>query len=539
MGEADRQGRQEGSLPLHGSLFRAMRRHPFRVAFADRTRPRMSCAEALAAIVLVARRLASFWADQESVGILLPPSVGGALVNHAASLSGRVSVNLNYTTGRLGLEAAARRAGLRTVVTSRQFMEKAGLELPGGLKILWLEDAMSAVGRLERIWAFMLGSFAPVRWLERRFARRRVEIDDPVTVIFTSGSTDAPKGVVLSHLNIGSNSRAVAEVLPLLRHDRLLGILPFFHAFGYTALWIAVSQGVGIVFHPTPLEPTVIGDLVQRYQVTLLIATPTFLQLYVRRCMPEQFRSLRLVITGAEKLPEHLAQAFEDRFGVRPVEGYGTTECSPVISLNVAGTPAPGKAQRRARRGTVGKPLPGVAVKIVDPGTFEPLPIGNQGLLLVRGPNVMQGYLGRDDLTASVMRDGWYITGDIAVVDEDGFLEITDRLSRFSKIGGEMVPHRQVEEALQRALGSEAQVFAVTSVPDVRRGETLVVLHTIPELDTARLLERAAADGLPNLYLPRSDHFVRVESLPLLATGKLDLREVRRLALEGLGKKRA
>lgn len=536
MARTDWQYHKGKSRPLHYALFRAMRRHPFRLAFADSTRPRVSCAQALAATLLVARRMMKFWAGEKFVGIMLPPSVGGALVNHAASLSGRISVNLNYTTGRSGLEAAARQADLKTIVTSRRFIEKAGLDLPQGLRVLWLEDAMSAVGYLERCCALLLGLFAPVGLLEQRLAGRRIDVDDPVTVIFSSGSTDEPKGIVLSHANIDSNAKAVSKVLVLSSHDRLLGILPFFHSFGYAALWIAVSCGVGVVFHPTPLEPVAIGKLVRRYRITVLIATPTFLELYLRRCSPEQLASLAIVITGAEKLPVQLAQAFEERFGVRPVEGYGMTECSPVVAMNTPESRRAGDGSAGTRPGSVGKPLPGVSVKIVDPDTFEPLPVGRQGMLLVKGPNVMQGYLGREDLTASVMKDGWYATGDIARLDNDGFIEITDRLARFSKIGGEMVPHKKVEDALQRAVQADTQVFAVTSVPDARRGEALAVLHTIVESQIPAVLEKVRADGLPNFYMPRADHFVRVERLPLLGTGKLDLRQVKQLAIDALGK---
>jgi acyl-[acyl-carrier-protein]-phospholipid O-acyltransferase/long-chain-fatty-acid--[acyl-carrier-protein] ligase len=297
-------------------------------------------------------------------------------------------------------------------------------------------------------------------------------------------------------------------------------------------------QGAGVVFHGNPLDAAQIGELVRRHRVTCLIATPTFLQLYLRRCTPEQFGSLRVVLTGAERLPERLAQAFEDRFGIRPLEGYGVTECAPVIAVSTPGFRAPGFYQAGWRRGQVGRPLPGVAVRVVDPETFAPLPPGTPGMLLVRGPNVMRGYLGRDDLTAGVLRDGWYVTGDVAVLDGEGFLSITDRLSRFSKIGGEMVPHGRVEELLHEAAGTESRVFAVAAVPDEARGERLAVLHTLDEADVPALLRRLAGNGLPNLFTPRRDHFLRVESLPMLGSGKVDLRAVKRLAMERLARMR-
>jgi len=299
-------------------------------------------------------------------------------------------------------------------------------------------------------------------------------------------------------------------------------------------LWLAVNKGIGGVLHPNPLDTGAIGELVHRYRVTFLIATPTFLQIYLRRCSPADFGSLRIVLTGAEKLPERLAQRFEDHFGIRPLEGYGTTECAPAVAVSVPDFRAPGFYQPGSRRGFVGQPLPGVSVRIVDPETFAPLPPGRDGLLLVRGPNIMRGYLGRDDLTAEVLRDGWYVTGDIARTDEDGFLQITDRLSRFSKIGGEMVPHGRVEDALHEAAGADKQIFAVTALPDERKGEILAVLHTVDEAAIPPILPQLAASGLPNLFIPRPDRFVKVDALPRLGTGKIALREVKRIAAERL-----
>jgi acyl-[acyl-carrier-protein]-phospholipid O-acyltransferase/long-chain-fatty-acid--[acyl-carrier-protein] ligase len=284
------------------------------------------------------------------------------------------------------------------------------------------------------------------------------------------------------------------------------------------------------------LDAGPIGELIHQHRITILIATPTFLQLYVRRCTPEQFGSLRIVLTGAEKLPDRLLVAFEERFGIRPIEGYGVTECAPVIAVNCPDFRAAGFFQPASRRGTVGQPLPGVSVRIVDPDTYTLLPVGVPGMLLVKGPNVMDGYLGREDLTAKVMREGWYITGDIATLDEDGFITITDRLSRFSKIGGEMIPHGQIENALLEAAQAETMVLAVTAVPDDRKGEQLVVLHTLEESAIPDILRKLAANGLPNLFIPKRENFIKVDHLPVLGTGKLDLRTLKHLALQKLTK---
>ena len=236
---------------------------------------------------------------------------------------------------------------------------------------------------------------------------------------------------------------------------------------------------MGVVFHPSPLDAQIIGELTRKYRVTFMITTPTFLQAYTRRVPREDFASLRCVLVGAEKLPERVARAFEDQFGVRPLEGYGCTECAPVVAVNIFDYRAPGIVQRGARQGTIGHPLPGMSVRIVDPETGQPLPPDTPGMLLVRGPNVMQGYLGRPEKTREILQDGWYTTGDIAAVADDGFLTITDRLSRFSKIGGEMVPHVRVEEKLHELAETAEQVFVVSSAPDEKKGERLVVLHTL------------------------------------------------------------
>jgi acyl-[acyl-carrier-protein]-phospholipid O-acyltransferase/long-chain-fatty-acid--[acyl-carrier-protein] ligase len=517
---------------LPQSFVQTARRHPLRFAMADGQTPRLNFLAVLARTLFLARRLRTHWRGQEMVGILLPPSIPGALVNLAAMLMGKVPVNLNYTVSNESLASCAKQCNLKTIVTARVFLERVHIQPP--VKAIFVEDVAQEPKLMERVAAALAALLLPVRALTGFAGGERVPgLDDLATIIFSSGSTGEPKGVMLTQYNVASNVEQLAQVFLLQPKDRIMGILPFFHSFGFTAtLCLPAAVGVGVVFHPNPLDSRVIGALINKYAVTFLLATPTFLNTYLRRCTPEEFGSLRFVMAGAEKLPERVAVAFEDHFGIRPLEGYGCTECSPVVTVNTIDFRAASFRQVGAKRGSIGHPLPGITVKIIDPETHEPLGVDAPGLLLVRGPNVMQGYLNRPEKTAEVLRDGWYNTGDIATVDEDGFLRVTDRLSRFSKIGGEMVPHIKVEEKLQELVGASEQMFVVTAVPDEKKGERLIVLHTLSEEQLEECVAGLAKSDLPALWRPRHDQFVRIEQLPYLGTGKLDLRKARELALE-------
>jgi acyl-[acyl-carrier-protein]-phospholipid O-acyltransferase/long-chain-fatty-acid--[acyl-carrier-protein] ligase len=525
--------RRDRMETLPRQFIRTARRHPRRFAMTDAQTARLDFGAALVKSVFLARRLKPVWAGQKMVGLLLPPSVAGALANYAALLGGKVPVNLNYTLAPEAMAACARQCGIKTILTSRTFLEKAKLAAPEGA--VWLEDIAKAPGAPEKLAALLLAEFFPAGRLERVLGGgAEARLDDLATVIFSSGSTGEPKGVMLSHYNLVSNVEQLEQVFGLVRRDGILGVLPFFHSFGFTAtLALPAVLGVGVAYHANPLDTRTIGPLVRENAVTFLLATPTFLQLYLRGCAPGDFGSLRLVMTGAEKLPERLATAFEEKFGIRPLEGYGCTECSPAVTVNAFDYRAPGFRQVGAKRGTIGHPLPGVCVRIVDvnePRSETARPPGTAGLLQVRGPNVMQGYLGRPEKTAEVLHAGWYDTGDVAMLDEDGFVQITDRLNRFSKIGGEMVPHIKVEEKLHELAGATEQTFVVTAVPDEKKGERLVVLHHLTGERLAACLGKFSGCDLPNLWKPKAEAFYRVESFPLLGTGKLDLRGVKAVA---------
>ena len=526
--------------PLQRNFIQMAREHSHRFAFADATSGKISFGAALVKTIFLARRLEKVWLNQKMVGIYLPPSIPGALVNYAAFLCGKVPVNLNYTLSEPTLADTVKQCEIQTVISSRKFLEKIKLTPPG--KIIFLEDLAANPTLPEKISAFLLAKFVPAFLLERRFGSARVKMDDLATVIFSSGSTGEPKGVMLSHFNLIANIAQCGEVVALDESQRLLGILPFFHSFGFTVtLCLPFVLGTGVVYYPNPLDAKGVGASVREHKVTVLLATATLLQIYLRGVAPEDFGSLTLVVTGAEKLPTPLAAAFEARFGIRPFEGYGCTECSPAVAVNTWDYRAAGFFQVGGKHGKIGQPVPGMCVRITEaenPWGGKILPPGEAGMMLVRGPNLMLGYLNDPAKTADVLRDGWYCTGDVAFLDEDGFLQITGRLNRFSKIGGEMVPHLKIEDTLAELAGSTEAMFVVVGVPDEKKGERLVVLHRLADAALAVVLEKFAACDLPNLWKPKAGDFYRVENFPMLGTGKLDMRGVKETAAWLAGKQK-
>jgi len=517
------------SLPRQ--YIRTAKHHWRSFAMADASTPPLTFGRSLVASLLLSRWARRRLAGQTHVGLLLPASVGGALANLGLAISGRVPVNVNFTAGPDAVAAAIEKCGISTILTSRTFLAKAGikgLETMDGL--VYLEDVMREISRPAKLGTLVLAALLPA-WALNRLYSQPSDGEAIATVVFSSGSTGTPKGVMLTHRNILSNVDAIGQVYQLDDEDVMLGVLPFFHSFGFTGtLWFPALSGFGVVYHANPMDAKAIGELAGRHRATLLISTPTFCAAYVRKCEPGQFRHLRYAIVGAERLRESVASAFKEKFGVPLLEGYGCTEMAPVVAVNVPDVRDGRERQRGTQQGSVGHPLPGVAVKIVDPATGEGPLFDREGLLLVKGPNRMLGYLGDPARTAEAVQDGWYVTGDIAAIDEAGFVRITDRLSRFSKIAGEMVPHMRVEEQIQSLMG-DGHAAVITSVPDEAKGERLVAFFTDPAMTAQSIWERLCGTELPRLWLPKRDDVHFVESIPTLGTGKVDLRAVRDLAL--------
>jgi acyl-[acyl-carrier-protein]-phospholipid O-acyltransferase/long-chain-fatty-acid--[acyl-carrier-protein] ligase len=510
---------------LHAKFIGMAKRHWSAFCMADTTGVELTFGRALIGARLMASWLRIRAADETLVGVLLPASVGGALANIAVALAGKVPVNLNFTAGPDGMRQAIERCGIKTILTSRVFLAKANLEeLPG---MVFLEELRKTFTPAQKALTFLSSRLIPARLLERCYTREQ-KPDDLATVIFSSGSTGTPKGIMLSHHNIISNIEGIEQVIQFKLEDRIMGVLPLFHSFGFTGtLWLPLLAGFGAVYHPNPTDAKTIGETVKKYRATLLISTPTFYAGYMRRCSAEEFSSLRYVIAGAEKLRETIAKGFKEKYGIEILEGYGCTELAPVVSVNVPDVID--EKQIGNKPGTVGHPIPGVAVKVVDPDNGANLPPGTSGMLLVKGGNLMLGYLGQPDLTAEVVRDGWYITGDIASVDEDGFIRITDRISRFSKIGGEMVPHMKIEEVINEILNGAG--CAVTAIADPQRGEKLVAFYSANGVSPQELWEKLNRSELPKLWIPKRENLHPLDSIPLLGSGKADLKKVKELAL--------
>jgi acyl-[acyl-carrier-protein]-phospholipid O-acyltransferase/long-chain-fatty-acid--[acyl-carrier-protein] ligase len=531
----------EHLLAVHRRFVRAAAsfRRVFRPAVVDysggpaRT---LTWGKLLVGAVCVARHLRPRAGGAPNVGVWLPTGLGGALANVGLAFLGKTAVNLNYTAGAAAVRSAVNQAGVRTVVTAKRFTARVPLDLPDDVRVIYLEDALAAVTRWQRVRTFLTVLALP-GWAIDRFVLglHRHRLDDPLTVVFSSGSTGEPKGVVLTHRNIAANVDSSVRTMGIDPRETFLGILPFFHSFGYTVcLWTTLNAPCTVVYFPDPRQAKEVGDLARTHRATVMVATATFLRFYLRRCGADDFRTLRLIVCGAEKLPVKLQDEFRARFGVLPFEGYGCTELSPVVASNLTDVSGDGFFQRRNRRGCIGQPIFGVCVRSHDPNTGEPLPVGGEGVLWVKGPNVMAGYLHQLEKTAAAVKDGWYNTGDAGLVEPDGFVRITGRLSRFAKIAGEMVPLEKLDDEMHDLLATGGdRVLAVAAVPDERRGERVVVLY-LPDVEP-RLADLFAAlpkRGIPNLWVPDRRDCYPVDAMPVLGTGKLDLKRLSDLAKE-------
>ena len=527
----------EPLIPIR-QVLRACRAGLNELKFADSTGMELTGGKVFMMILIMRKVLRRILArDEQNVGVLMPTSTYGVLANLTLALDCRATVNLNYTFHLDTINYCIKRAEIKHVLTSQKVLERFPDFKKIDAELVIMEDLRSKITLFDKIAGVVDAYVTPIRCLEWVFGIDKVKLDDILTIIFTSGSTGTPKGAMLTQRNLAENVDACYKRLCLKETDVLFGALPLFHAFGYTtAFWLPATTRIQGIYHFNPLEPKKVAEMVRKYQCTATTTTPTFLRTYLKNSKKEDYESLHTVICGAEKLPTDLIDAWDAKFGHRPAEGYGTTELSPVVAVNVPKSRGE-DYQNWLREGTIGRLLGNLQARIVLSETGEVLPVGTSGMLQIKGPTVMKGYYKDPAKTAEVLQDGWYTTGDIATMDKDGFITIVGRESRISKIGGEMVPHILVEDEVTKIIASRLQgdaecemLVAVSSVPDERRGERLIVLYRqlpIPTEEVCKLLQQA---GLPNLWIPSPRDFFQVESIPILGTGKLDLRAVKTLA---------
>ena len=492
---------------LHHTFIEKARTQGSHLLFDDQTTGRkLTYGRSLIASLILANRFKKL--HDGYIGILLPTSAGCGLTIFATLMAGKVPVLLNYSTGaEKNIRYAQDHCGFSTVVTSKKLLEKIGC--PELEDMIFVEDLLASISGLERVFG-LLKALLPASILCRMLPAK--EEDDASVILFTSGSEKVPKAVELTHRNIGSNVEAALHVFEFGPEDRFLSILPLFHILGLmTNLWLPVAAGASIITYANPLEFKTVASIIRNTQPTIIIGTPYFLTGYIRQAQEGDYEAMRIAIAGADKVPEWLHGAF-DKHHVELVEGYGATETSPVVSVNLPGA---------NRHGSVGRPLPGVKVRIVDVESGEDLPVGREGKILVKGDLVMKGYLNDLEETILHIEDGWYETGDMGVLDEDGFLWHRGRLKRFVKIGGEMVSLKLIESELEKLLPEEIEYCAV-ELPDSRKGACIAVAlsEKIDEKDlTAKLSKR-----LPPISLPRK--FVVLPEMPKMGSGKVDFRTV-------------
>jgi acyl-[acyl-carrier-protein]-phospholipid O-acyltransferase / long-chain-fatty-acid--[acyl-carrier-protein] ligase len=510
---------------LGRATIRGLRKNQFREVIIDGIdHRRMKGGDVLAASIALSRRIKLH--PYRRVAVVLPPGIGAVVANVAITLAGKTAVNLNFTVGRMAIQSAIQQGDIHLAISAGPVIERLP-ECPWPEEVWQLEKLVSELR--ARIVFWRVAVLLMPEWLIGSLLRiPKKGGRDEAVVLFTSGTAGEPKGVVLSHRNIISNVTQFRSIVDLGRTDTLMASLPFFHCFGCTVtLWHPLIKGVRTVTYPTPVEVLKNAELIQRYQVTLLPTTPTFLRGYLKHAEPKQFASVRLLVTGAEKLPRELAQAFQQKFGFPVFEGYGLTETAPVVSVDVPED----AAHPSARTGSVGKLLPGQAAQIRDPSSGVLLRPHQLGMLWLKGPNVFEGYLAQGERTQGALRDGWFRTGDLARFDEDGFLYIEGRISRFSKVAGEMVPHEIIETKILQSFGielGEEGVMTVVGVPDEFKGERLVLVTTL-DLPKNELRKKLLAAGIPILWIPREvKHVARI---PTLSSGKVDLAKCRELAM--------
>lgn len=481
------------------------------------------------------------------LGIILPPGKGGLIANYACILAGIVPVNINYTSSDSAFKSIVRQSGITRFITARAFMSKLPqFPWPDGDAIIHLDKTLKGIGMPKIAGWVAFARFAPMGLINVTFNLDNRKGNDEAALLFTSGSSGEPKGVSFTHRMIIANMTQVLSKVTLPPGNKFLCSLPIFHSFGLTiSTLLPPVYGFGMVTYPSPLDAKKLNELIEQHKCALVVTTPTFARSMLRRAGAHTYDSVKFFIVGAEKLQPSVSDEFKEKCNVTLLEGYGLTETAPVCGVNLQET-GPTKEQPYFvpgyKFGSIGQLLPGLAVRITDPDDDNVrLTLDEQGMIWFKGPNVFKGYVGREDLNEGIFKDGWFKTGDLGRVDLNGMLSLGGRRSRFSKIGGEMVPHEVVENAIEEFVthpeGFTGRAVAVVGVPDAQKGEALVLLSCVHHSQLTQALDEIRTymveQGLPRLWCPRE--IIPVETIPALPTGKMDLRGCQMLANEALG----
>lgn len=504
-------------MTLHQCFLTSAKQQGEKLAFVDCTSgKRIPYSRALIASLLLTERCRAF--DEGFIGVMVPTSAGCALAVLALLMSGRTPVMINYSTGAAeNAEFAQKRCDFKTIITSRALLKKIDCRHVSGM--VYLEDIMDSLTKFEKIKA-AIKSKLPQAVIEKII--HVGDLEETAVILFTSGSEKEPKPVQLTHRNIIANIDSLTQYYGLCGDDVFLANLPFFHVFGLTAnLWAPLYHGMTAVAYANPLDFKTVCEIVRREQPTLMTATPSFYWGYLRKSEPGDFASLRLALCGADKCPDSLREGFIKKHNMVLYEAYGATETSPGISGNAPGSNKPG---------SVGLPFPGVDVMIENYETGEPSAVGETGRILVKGDMVMKGYFDDFEQTSLHIRHGWYDTGDMGLVDEDGYLWHVGRLKRFVKIGGEMVSLVRVESVLEKMLPEDV-ICCVVEIPDAKKGAKIIAVVTA-RIDEDEIM-KAMAEQLPAIAMPKQ--FYYMEELPKMGSGKIDFRVITEMVRDALG----
>ena len=508
---------------LGNFVFQMLAKRPWKTVLTDYSsdNPRVMRAGMLLAVSLLLAKKFKKHINERRVGIALPAGAGSHIANLALMFANKTPVNLNFTVGRSTIESAIEQAGIKTVISASTLLERFS-QFPWPKNVLDLPKLITKLNKFSLVRTLIEIFLLPTKVLSKRFRISTIGGDNEATLVFSSGTTGKPKGIVLSHKNLISNCIQI-KMLGLLRSsDSILASLPIFHSFGMLInMWFCLLFGIRTATCPSPLDIKKIASVIDKEKLTITLSTPTFFKQYLGKISPESIRSLRAVAAGGEKVNIDLIDSWEKTFKSEMVAGYGLTEASPIVSLNFPHDPKSNIENNK--RGSVGRIMPGISVKFIGPETGKPMPIGETGILCMKGPNIFKGYLDDELLTQQTFRDGWLVTGDLARLDADGFLHIEGRISRFSKIGGEMVPHVGLEDAISKALSfthEDGPDIAIMSKIDKKKGESLVLLSK-KEIDMQLLREKLLQAGISALWIPKV--LISVDNIPTLATGKLDL----------------